>query len=1000
LKDGFLFRRDKLQAICRKERVGRHESGTLVPVKKRMVFSHTRSIRCRHFFPAQMALPDQDMPAMIPGMVERVFLGWHQPFLPLAVEWMATRGADWSDTLVVVPTAQSGRRLRELLAAACGGAVLSPKTTTPGRILRGEDGQGIAENWEEELAWIAALESVEAWDPYQAIMPEPDRTDDDWAAGLARELTALRRELQENGHNLATAAKRLADTIESDRWEALANLERAMFKQLQNWGLRDRSRPFSEILPSRDGAPRILLVGVPDLPPVVAAAMEQDPRPITALVAAPESDAANFSPCGTPMHDWADRELPWPHDHVHVASDPRHQAALAVAAIAKTGAASDAVAIGCPDAEVGEELSRAFTHHGWPAFHPAGPAPPDPLLCWWRVFAKWLRAPEFTTLAELLAFPQSGKLVGGARYGKSVTLHRLMDEAMVRDAADLKHQLEENPDFANHPDPGKANALREQARHLLDAATAMENWRASYLRGDFLPTTRKLLDIIADTGEPTTVAIHQWLDRAEAMLHRLRKPGRFWLDLMLASMPATSPNPPDDRVIDIQGWLEVFHEPGNHLLLCGMNEGRVPAKPTGETWLGEPARDRLGLITADHRAARDAFLFHAITSARMARDGSVTLICGKSSASGDALLPSRLLLTGDGESLARRVRHLFKPVEPPDAGLRREADDWLWHPPVIASGRLPSATGLRDYLACPFRYYLKHVLRMRQPEPERGEWNARDFGNIIHKALEIWGADSAAHGATADEIAGCLIDEADRIVARSFHGRPPLAVLLQREAMHQRLRWTAGVLADIHADGWEILETEKPIRIPVSGGRHIHGTIDRIDRHRETGEIRIIDYKTGNLDERKSGTVDAAHRITATARVVQNHSHLPADCPAWHHSTDAKGKPRACLWQNLQLPLYVAALANDFGKIPQPCYLTIGNTRNRVTLHVWDGFSKAEVESAMACTEWIIQRIDQGIFMPPAEKVRYDDFEPLAARLSLTELVRMPATVAPSAAGS
>lgn len=920
-------------------------------------------------------------------MVERVFLGWHEPFLPLAVKWMAARGADWSDTLVVVPTAQSGRRLREMLAEACGGAVLSPMTITPGMMLRGEDAHGIAENWEEELAWISELEAIREWEPFKEIMPEPDRDDDRWAVGLARELAALRRELQENGHTLASAANRLAETVECERWQALATLERTMLSRMQSWGLRDRSRVFSEILPSAESTSKILLAGVPDLPPVVAAAMEQDARLIIALVAAPAGESSNFSSCGIPLEIWSERELPWPEGHVFVASDPRHQAAIALTEIAGTAAASDAIAIGCPDAEVGEELARALGRHDWPTFHPAGPAPPDPSLTWWRVFSQWLRNPDFATLAELLAFPQSGKLVGGARFQKSGTLHRMMDEAMVRDAADLRHQLAENPDFASHPDEEKARSVRENANKLLDSATSMETWRASYQSGDFLQTTRKLLDITADPQAATTLAIYRWLDRAEPMMRRLHKPAGFWLDLMLASLPATSPTPPEDRVIDVQGWLEVFHEPGNHLVLCGLNEGRVPAKPTGETWLGEPARARLGLITADARAARDAWLFHAITTARMGENGSITLVCGKSSAGGDALLPSRLLLTGGGQSLARRVKHLFHAVEPPDAGIRREADDWKWHPPAIEPTRLPSATVLRDYLACPFRFYLKNVLRMRQPEPERGEWNARDFGNIVHKALENWGQIRDAHGSSAEEIATHLIDEADRLITMGFEGRPPLAVLLQRDALHQRLRWTARVLAEIHTDGWEILETEKPIKIPVSGGRHISGTIDRIDRHRESGAVRIIDYKTGKLPDRKNGKVEAAHRIGATASVVKRFAHLPADCPAWHQVEDGKGKVLDCVWENLQLPLYVAAVAGDYDTLPEPCYLTIGDTRDRVGLHAWERFSQADVESAMACANWIIERIGQKIFMPPAENVRYDDFEILAARGSLAELV-------------
>ena len=52
----------------------------------------------------------------------------------------------------------------------------------------------------------------------------------------------------------------------------------------------------------------------------------------------------------------------------------------------------------------------------------------------------------------------------------------------------------------------------------------------------------------------------------------------------------------DGRVIDVQGWLELFYEPGKHLVLCGMNEGMVPARNAGDPWLGEAAGKQLGLI--------------------------------------------------------------------------------------------------------------------------------------------------------------------------------------------------------------------------------------------------------------------------------------------------------------------------------------------------------------------------------------------------------------------
>lgn len=924
---------------------------------------------------------------MIASMITRVFLGWDAPFLKLATAWMMHQGANWSETLMVAPTAQSGRRLREALAEKCGGAILSPKTTTPGKLLRGEDAVDICEGWEEELAWVSVLESLGDWGPYQSVMPEPDRGDSRWMVSLASEFTALRKELQENGMTLRTAGIRLTESIEAARWRALGDLEEGMLAQLRGWGLRDRSRPFTKTLPPISVAPKILLAGVTDLPPLVAAALEQDERPITVLIAAPETEQEHFSACGVPLGSWTKRELAWPVGSVYLASDPQHQATMVVRAIAECGATSAEIAVGCADVEVGEEVARALALHGWSAFHPAAAMADLPLVKWWRAFGAWLQHPDFIHLGELLAFSYSGKLVGGKRFQKSETIYHLMDSRMVRDMADLKHLLEMHPTFLSDLNGEKVSSRAENACALLDAAAAMERWRARYGRGDFIGTTRTLLEIIATTNDPAVDAMLAWMERAEPMIDRFKKPAGFWIDVMLSTIAAPSANPPENRVIDVQGWLEVFHEPGKHLVLCGLNEGRVPSRSIGETWLGEAARGKLGLITNDTRAARDAFLFHSMVYARMVGDGTATLISGKFSLCGDALLPSRLLLTGEGNELANRVKALFKEVEPPDAGLRRTADDWKWRPPAREIPQVYSATVLGSYLACPFRFYLKHVMRMKQPEPLRGEWNARDFGNIIHKALENWGKARELHGGSVEAIAGHLMDETERLILTVFNDKPPLAVRIQREAVHQRLCWAAHELAEIHLAGWEVIETEKRIKIHLPSGTKISGVIDRIDRHRETGKFRILDYKTGNLGNRKTSKVESAHRIKASDGVIARYAHLPEDCPAWHEAMDKKGRPRTMLWENLQLPLYAAAVAKEYDSMPEPCYLTIGDTREHVGLHLWDDFQERDMDGAITCAEWIVKRIKEGVFMPPAEKPRYDDFEILAAGAPLAELV-------------
>ena len=92
--------------------------------------------------------------------------------------------------LVVVPTAQAGRLLREALAEAAGG-LLAPKVVTPGHFMRTEDA---APEAIELLAWVEVLESIRDWSPYAAAFPLPPGEGEapGWALGLAKSLTGVR----------------------------------------------------------------------------------------------------------------------------------------------------------------------------------------------------------------------------------------------------------------------------------------------------------------------------------------------------------------------------------------------------------------------------------------------------------------------------------------------------------------------------------------------------------------------------------------------------------------------------------------------------------------------------------------------------------------------------------------------------------------------------------------------------------------------------------------
>ena len=224
-----------------------------------------------------------------------------------------------------------------------------------------------------------------------------------------------------------------------------------------------------------------------------------------------------------------------------------------------------------------------------------------------------------------------------------------------------------------------------------------------------------------------------------------RGPG-FWIDLMLADLPSPAPQPPDGRVIDVQGWLELYLEPGSHLVLCGMNEGKVPAAKYRRSMARRGRRQTCSACAATPTAPRsDAFLYQAMLEARR-EGGRVDVICAKSGSGGESLLPSRLLLAADRDDLPERVKFLFRGIEPPEAGLRWHAD-WKWQPRAVEVSETPQRHLARRLARLPVPF-LSETRRSacKARSPDRVEWNARDFGTVAHEVLERWGRDAEARG--------------------------------------------------------------------------------------------------------------------------------------------------------------------------------------------------------------------------------------------------------------
>jgi ATP-dependent helicase/nuclease subunit B len=203
--------------------------------------------------------------------------------------------------------------------------------------------------------------------------------------------------------------------------------------------------------------------------------------------------------------------------------------------------------------------------------------------------------------------------------------------------------------------------------------------------------------------------------------------------------------------LELQGWLELLWEEAPHLVVVGMNDGLVPDAIVGDAFLPESLRELLGLKNNAARFARDAYLLQAIAACRADdTQGRVDLIYAKTSTVGDPLRPSRLLLRCDEAELPQRVAFLFRAAESSRPNLPWTRA-WKLTPPVVAPPTHVPVTGLRAWLACPFRFYLGHVLRMEPVDAAKSELDARDFGTLCHAVLEALAKQSALRDSTDEE---------------------------------------------------------------------------------------------------------------------------------------------------------------------------------------------------------------------------------------------------------
>lgn len=951
----------------------------------------------------------------LPASTERTFLGWEQPLLDTAAEHLLRNHAgqrliDLSDLLVVVPTQNAGRRLREALATSADqsdGAVIPPMVVPPEFLIsptnaRPADATPVAGNAQVLLLWADILRSIDL-DRFRHLFPvDPVERSFNWAIQTAGDILTMRKTLGEAGLSITAAADILAEnSMEPARWRQLADLENRADIRLIREGLTDiesARREAAELGQLPPEINRVIVLATPDPIPLAIDALRQISAhtPVEIAIHAPESRANHFDIWGRPITElWTGEnvDIPEPLDTIHLSANPAGQAELAARLVANHEDPAGLVAIGVPDEEAIAPLERALANREFCAFDPAGePLQNHPVFYLLRVIGDLLSARPYDAFAQLIRIPDFAQAAAD-QYAKPydhLTLLKNFDALHNDHLPDtLEHVQDANSKRRYDVIPEQAFTLTLINRWLI----RLEDEPLSQALPDFLTMVYAHRSFDPSTPEDRayteiSATILEYLQELEAPLTRAldQPPSNADLLNLLLQLLSKQPFYPERETsssqpaIDLQGWLELLWEDAPHLIVTGFNEGKVPDAIIGDAYLPNQARAALGLRDNDHRLARDIYYLTALIKSR-AGVGRVDFIVGKTATDNTPLSPSRLLFLCPDEDLPARTKQLFSgnldedkpPLAPWNRAFQLELPD-LPDDAKIRS-RL-SVTQFGDYLRCPFRFFLKHGLRMEEYDRHKLEMDNRDFGTLCHDALEDFGRDDAIKDSDSErDITAYLIERLEKRVTTRYSSSLPVPILIQLESAKQRLSWAAAIQAKERADGWKIIAAEWSVptddnKIPQwqIAGLPIACKIDRIEQHEFTGALRVLDFKTSD-----KATSPADSHLEKIPRGQE-----PSDFPDWALTTGSDGWPRH--WVNLQLPLYIWALRENYAPAKDEETILTGlfklpRAKSDTKIDLWEDLTEHTLTSAKDCAAHIIESIKKETFWPPAEKIRFDDFK-------------------------
>ncbi|HRU01069.1 MAG TPA: PD-(D/E)XK nuclease family protein, partial [Victivallales bacterium] len=716
--------------------------------------------------------------------MNKVFLNWNKNLISTVVERLTKEAKgkppDLSSTCVVSQTKNSGKRIKLALANHFVNGFIPPLFVTPDFFLSLCLKEKNIPSQDLIFLWIQTIRTA----PKEVLDALKIRNTQniDIIIRFAEDFCDLRKTLSENAHTINSVAKNAEQfgIEEIERWKAMAELENLYLKNLKENNFEDPeiTKINSQIKYEELGnISKIILLALCDPTPLFIRKIEKlaEKINIEIWIHAPPELVDSFDDYGRPLPGkWENSNIEINLENIYIEGNPVEQAELTVKKLIQSlEKPSNSCSIILLNNDLAQNIERFLMERGINTYNPAGyPFKSFSIFYLFKSFYDFLSTNSFESFANFL---RNSSVLIFLKSKYSFLIPELLDEidkfqneSLPKDA-DLENIPEKYKNIkiaiseiqklsSDFKIPPISHAIKNFVINIFSSQQNLESYEFNSLVSPdniFNVLKESINEIKGSALEKSNLPIEEKFyiflnDIARKTLYSEIKKG----------------------AIPLSGWLEAQFDNSNEIILCGVNEGFLPESLSGHVFLPDSVREKIGLRNNKQRFTRDIYLMQSIVKSR--KKGAVSCIVGKTNCNEESIMPSRLLFLSDPEELIKRAEKLFK-------ALNRKKYDFLtselaWKLKV-SEKKIPDSLSVSDfksYIICPFRFYLKKILKMEEYD-EKIELDHFDFGEIIHNVLEKFAKEGRiSKSQNKEEIRKFLFSTLDKIISHRY-GRIPNA---------------------------------------------------------------------------------------------------------------------------------------------------------------------------------------------------------------------------------